>query len=437
MSLVEGRPGEAWELRYGALELARQLGQPGVISQAASVLLTPRWWAPKYQRLQSALATELADMGPELLDVLQRSGSTQQTLFIWEQLIAQGDRDRAKTVSDMIIERAERTQDPDLLMGSAGIKAFEATLDGRLEESIVIAESIATIRAEHVKDSAGGGMTAPVEKVLLGRAREVLEGLESLPAGSGALMAPGASVRAWLLAEVGLQAEAKVALKGAMAEASTLLQDDEAPTLLLAALLRAALMVNDHPTVKLAAGKLGVLAHLASFPGLVACPALGLGSAAVLLGQPDEARELFRQALELSEGIRNRSEIAHTRLELAELLLDKYPDERAEALEHLDFAITELRDMKMQPALERALALQEGLEAKPVEKPAYPDGLTRREVEVLRHIIAGATNQDIADALFITTNTVANHVKNILAKSTTENRTAAAAYGIRHGLAED
>ena len=36
MSLVEGRPGEAWELRYGALELARQLGQPGDITQAAS-----------------------------------------------------------------------------------------------------------------------------------------------------------------------------------------------------------------------------------------------------------------------------------------------------------------------------------------------------------------------------------------------------------------
>ena len=40
-------------------------------------------------------------------------------------------------------------------------------------------------------------------------------------------------------------------------------------------------------------------------------------------------------------------------------------------------------------------------------------------------------------ALFITTNTVANHVKNILSKSNTENRTAAATYGVRHGLAED
>ncbi len=46
----------------------------------------------------------------------------------------------------------------------------------------------------------------------------------------------------------------------------------------------------------------------------------------------------------------------HPHLGLAELLLEHYPDERAEALDHLDTAIAELRDMKMQPALERALS---------------------------------------------------------------------------------
>ena len=50
-------------------------------------------------------------------------------------------------------------------------------------------------------------------------------------------------------------------------------------------------------------------------------------------------------------------------MELAALLLDHYPDERAEALDHLDFAIAELRGMKMQPSLERALSHRELLEA--------------------------------------------------------------------------
>ncbi len=53
--------------------------------------------------------------------------------------------------------------------------------------------------------------------------------------------------------------------------------------------------------------------------------------------------------------MRFRPEIAIIHVHLAELLLDHYPDERNAAIEHLDFAIGELRAMKMQPMLERAL----------------------------------------------------------------------------------
>ena len=42
---------------------------------------------------------------------------------------------------------------------------------------------------------------------------------------------------------------------------------------------------------------------------------------------------------------------------MAELLLDHYPDERETAVEHLDLAITELRDMKMAPLLEKGYFL--------------------------------------------------------------------------------
>ena len=55
--------------------------------------------------------------------------------------------------------------------------------------------------------------------------------------------------------------------------------------------------------------------------------------------------------------------MALTSLSLAELLLDYYPDERAEANQHLDFAIAEFRVMKMQPSLERALSRKQVLEA--------------------------------------------------------------------------
>jgi hypothetical protein len=52
-----------------------------------------------------------------------------------------------------------------------------------------------------------------------------------------------------------------------------------------------------------------------------------------------------------------------TRFQLAELLLKNYPEEKAEALEHLNFAMTQFREIKMQPSLERALQLKNTLKA--------------------------------------------------------------------------
>jgi uncharacterized protein (DUF924 family) len=52
-----------------------------------------------------------------------------------------------------------------------------------------------------------------------------------------------------------------------------------------------------------------------------------------------------------------------THLQPAELLLEHYPTEKKEALDHLDFAIKEFRDMKMQPSLERALRHKDILKA--------------------------------------------------------------------------
>jgi predicted ATPase/DNA-binding CsgD family transcriptional regulator len=66
--------------------------------------------------------------------------------------------------------------------------------------------------------------------------------------------------------------------------------------------------------------------------------------------------------------------------------------------------------------------------------PAYPDGLTEREVEVLRLIAKGRSNRRIAEELFITENTVANHVKNVLSKTQSSNRTEAAAYAVDKSL---
>jgi NarL family two-component system response regulator LiaR len=70
------------------------------------------------------------------------------------------------------------------------------------------------------------------------------------------------------------------------------------------------------------------------------------------------------------------------------------------------------------------------------EKHQPHDELTDREMEVLRLIAKGKSNQEVADELFIGIKTVKFHVTNILAKLGVEDRTQAAIYAHKHGLAE-
>ncbi|MGO9924809.1 MAG: response regulator transcription factor, partial [Mycobacterium sp.] len=63
-----------------------------------------------------------------------------------------------------------------------------------------------------------------------------------------------------------------------------------------------------------------------------------------------------------------------------------------------------------------------------------PDGLTEREVEVLRLLAEGLSNRAIGERLYISTNTAANHVRSILIKTGAANRTQAAMYAADHEL---
>ncbi|HZC83375.1 MAG TPA: alpha/beta fold hydrolase [Rubrobacter sp.] len=64
----------------------------------------------------------------------------------------------------------------------------------------------------------------------------------------------------------------------------------------------------------------------------------------------------------------------------------------------------------------------------------YPHGLTVREVEVLRHLAGGRTNDEIAKELFVSVRTVERHVANIYAKIGARGRANATAYALSHNL---
>jgi len=134
--------------------------------------------------------------------------------------------------------------------------------------------------------------------------------------------------------------------------------EDETPAATDMGFLQAAVMTGHRRAVELLMGRFADSA-LQVIPYSTTVVRRHLGAAATLPGRPEEARTHYQDALQVATEMRFRPEVALTRLQLTELLLEHYPEEKSEALEHLDFAINEFCEMKMQPSLERALKHKE------------------------------------------------------------------------------
>jgi len=166
----------------------------------------------------------------------------------------------------------------------------------------------------------------------------------------------------------------------------------------------------------------------------------GLAEVANLLGQPERAARLLGavEALHKASGIR-----------LSPLRRAEY-DRTVEGIRaQLDTAtFAAAHDQGRSMTLDEVLAVQEAvMESAPLppEQPSpseaksaliYPHDLTQREVEVLRLVAAGSSNQAIADTLVISERTVNSHLVHIFNKLGVNSRAAAAAFAIRHKLAE-
>jgi NarL family two-component system response regulator LiaR len=112
---------------------------------------------------------------------------------------------------------------------------------------------------------------------------------------------------------------------------------------------------------------------------------------------------------------------------LGYLLKDSSPDELVRAIRQVYRG-----ESSLHPTIARKL-LQEM--SRPSHKPPTEDPLTDREVEVLKLVAQGRSNQEIADELVISEATVRTHVSNILGKLHLASRTQAALYALKEGLA--
>ncbi len=153
-----------------------------------------------------------------------------------------------------------------------------------------------------------------------------------------------------------------------------------------------------------------------------------LGMLAATLGESDAASRHFEHALEHNRHMGATTWLAHTAYQYGRMLRRRGEDREAQPLLAEAVRLAETVGMPALAARARELAIA------PVAM--LPDGLSPREVEVLRLAARGLSNREIGSSLFISEHTAANHVRSILRKTDCANRAEATAYAYQHGLAE-
>jgi len=194
---------------------------------------------------------------------------------------------------------------------------------------------------------------------------------------------------------------------------------------LLAPAVEILLTTGDVPAARRAADELAGIAADALY--LQAQSARATGAVLLAEERPKEGLVSLRQAWAFWHELEVPYEVARTRA-LIGVAAGQLGDVDTAALE-LDSARRTFRRLGAIPDLERVAAASQ----LPGQPPA--EGLTGRELEVLRLLAAGKTNRGIAQGLGISVKTVDRHVSNIFTKLGLGSRASAAAYAIRHHLA--
>ena len=307
---------------------------------------------PQYGELRKRLAAQMAKRSRAGAPILALGWAL---LTLAEALLEWGQRNRAIETGRELKELAERTGQGNAILLSMEWQASLATIDGRLDQADAIARQVPA-RGEELGIPAYAALVESQLSsiyILLGDQREIER------------RKPLGSLSALYAAYLGQHREADMLLqkwvveRPAFGSVGDLTRISEDMNWLSTAVLSGHRKAAEMLLSKYATDATCMLAA----PARVSCVPQELGAASVLLGRYDEARKYYSRAIEVCTEMKFRPGLALTRLQLAELLLDHYPAEKKSALEHLDFAIKEFREMKMQPSLERALRHKDILKA--------------------------------------------------------------------------
>lgn len=436
--LFSNRPAEAEQAFREAVVIARRIGDPMTLFCALSAIVPGRWF-PDSLPLRIAAAREA-------LELVQRAPHLDWpigTLTGWYggDLMESGETALATQAARSHLAHSEATRQPFDQATATTALAMIASHEGRFAEAEVLALQALRCGERFDRENAAGifGVQMFTLRRHQGRLGELVPVLRHFLANQAvaATWAPGLAI---VHHDLGSRDAAREVFDKLAAQGFAGVPHDAIRAASLGYLAEVCAGLDDAHH---AAVLYRLLLPLAERNVVFGAHTASLGSAARLLGMLaatlerwDLAQQHFEFALVFDERTGGRPWLARSRCDFAAMLLRRRgPGDADRALPLLAAAIDDATTLGMSGVEKTVLQMQQQLTAVACAKPAARTaGLTERELQVLRMVAAGKTNQEIANALCRSPATVAIHVRNILSKTQAANRAEAAAFAVRQGL---
>jgi DNA-binding CsgD family transcriptional regulator len=427
----QGQRAPAARVRDEAIKLARSSGD----QRGLATVLAAAYWSQGTSTIEEIrdMLVEARAISEEIDDDEIRAEAVSWTV---PALVALRDHDGARSAMVQLFDIARRLNQPFRIHVAEHYASALALCDGDVAEAeAAAARSHEWSRLLTGRDASGvyGIQMFSIrrEQGRLGELAPVIRMLATTDRPDA--WRPGLTA---MLAELGMEKEAGRELARIRADGL----DQLRASLWLASLtyladacaaLRAAELAADvYSELLPSAGENVMIGHLVSCYGATD---RYLGMLAAVLGEWADAEAHFEAALDLNARLGAQTWLAHTAYEYGRMLLARRASgDRSRAAALIGKAISIAEPAGLASLAARAAALSPSAAA----TKAFPDDLSPREVAILHLVARGLSNREIGSELTISEHTAANHVRSILRKTQSANRTEATAYAHRRGLVQ-
>ena len=429
-----GRSEDAGPAVALALQMARECGDVETLCAALSAAL-----------INEGDPERVLEYAAELEQIAPRSGDPWNELYATSNglraLVTLGRLDEAAVMLSRHFAVTDSGRWPVFQYVGFGFQVVLSLAAGRFDEAETQAEEAHTLGSEGNTPFDAGvyGLQMFAIRREQGRLDEVAPVLQLVSRldDDQNLWGPGLAA---LYADLGMLDEARALLDSMRADRFGALPRDALWPACVSFLADTALALEDLHAAAVVAEEMASFAGLNVMAGMTICfgPAdRWLGNLALLLGRPDDAARHLAAAAALAARSGSpvwAARVDHDRARL--LAATGRPREAAELgnaarQAALVLGMADLANAPV-PGAPTSAASVDAVAVMPVT--SQPDHLSAREIEVLRHVAAGRSNREIGEELFISQNTVANHVRSILQKTGCANRAEAAVYAARQDL---